>query len=145
MSYFILAVLFSYQKKDIFFSSKSLLYVLIIVSITCNGLNFFTIFVTNKIFKAIFTGKNFVWCYYLINIYIIYQKLVFILVKFVFFNSGFTKLYNFFYLFLIYDKQKLVFIIPRSFRSSRSRHYAKWTFILELNNLKNQFWFLNDY
>ena len=56
----------------------------------------FTIFVTNKLLRTIFTKGNFIRYYYFIKIYIVYEKRFFLLGKFVFLNFSITKLDNFF-------------------------------------------------
>ena len=64
----------SFIKKDLYLvSSKSLQYSLIFGSNIHKGLAFLTSFVNNKIFKTLFTKKNFIRYYYFINIYIAYR------------------------------------------------------------------------
>ena len=63
------------------------------------GLNFFSIYVTNKIFKSFFTKRDFIRYYYF-HIYIFYQNRVFMLIKFVFFDFSLTKIYNFLSIFI---------------------------------------------
>ena len=63
------------------------------------GLNFFSIYVTNKIFKSFFTKRDFIRYYYF-HIYIFYQNRIFILIKFVFFDFSLTKIYNFLSIFI---------------------------------------------
>ena len=55
------------------------------------------IFVTNEIFKILFTQRKLYRSYYFIYIYIVYRNRTFILMKFVFFNFSVIKVYNFFY------------------------------------------------
>ena len=66
------------------------------------GLIFCRIFVTNEMFKILFTKRKLIRCYYFISIYIFYQNRAFILLKFEFFNFSIIKFYNFFIHFYIW-------------------------------------------
>ena len=63
--------------------------------------NFFINFVTNEIFKILFTKRKLIRYYYFVNIYIVYRNRAFILMKFVFFNFRVIKFYNFLIRFYI--------------------------------------------
>ena len=80
--------------------SEYLLYIPISGKNMHKGLIFFIISVTNEIFKILFTKRKLIRYYYFVNIYIVYQKRTFILMKFVFFNFSVIKFYNFFNPFL---------------------------------------------
>ena len=93
----------SFIKKDLYLvSSKSLQYSLIFGSNIHKGLTFLTIFVTNKIFKTLFTKENFIRYYYFINIYIAYRT--FYVGKICVFQFRITNVYNLFIHFYIYLK-----------------------------------------
>ena len=74
--------------------------------------NFFIIFVTNDIFKILFTKRKLIRYYYFTNIHIVYQNRAFILMQFVFFNFtaiNFYIFYPFLYMVLIFFKTFLIY------------------------------------
>ena len=63
---------------------------------------FFIIFVTNEIFKSLFTKRKLIAYYYFINIYIVYCNRFFMLMKYHFFNFSIINrdhIVNFFFFF----------------------------------------------
>ena len=61
--------------------------------------NFFIVFVTNEIFRILFSKRKLMKFFYFINIYIVYRNRTYILMKFVFFSFNVIKLYNFYIIF----------------------------------------------
>ena len=61
---------------------------------------FFIIFVTNEIFKILFTKRKLIRYYYFINIYIVFWNRSFTLIKFIFLNFNIMKFCKFFIHFL---------------------------------------------
>ena len=104
---FFLQFFIFYQKKE---KISVIPYALIFGKNMHKGLIFFSIFVSNKIFKIIFTKRNFIRYYYLINIY----RFI-ILMKSVFFNFSIIKFYNFFYPFLYLVLKFLIIFLIHSF------------------------------
>ena len=75
-------------KKLLIFSQKNCSYIL------GNFLYFFIIFVTNEIFKILFTKRKLIRYYHFIDIYVIYQN------RALFFNFSVIKFYNFLSIFI---------------------------------------------
>ena len=90
--------------------SKSLLYILIFGQNIHKGL-FFSIFVTNEIFKILFTKRKVIRYFHFINIYVVYQYRAFILMKFKLFNFRIMKICNFFFHFYVWFKFLITFVI----------------------------------
>ena len=98
----------SFIKKDLYLCHESLFYMhSFLEEIWRHSSNFFSIFVTNKIFKTFFTKRDIIRYYYFLNI-CIYQNRAFTLFKFLFCNFSITKFYIFLSIF-IYAFKKFYF------------------------------------
>ena len=83
--YFCLIILPTFSQISLD-TSKSLLYIFIFGRNMYNGIIYLAFFVTNEIFKILFTERKLFRYYYFINICIAYRNRAFMLMKFVFFN-----------------------------------------------------------
>ena len=67
-------IFFFFLLKKCLSSSKFLLYIIICEQNMHTGLFFFKTFLTNEIFKILFTKQKLIRYYYFINIYIVYRN-----------------------------------------------------------------------
>ena len=112
--FFLIALLFSnnlssfIQKGIYIYFHQYLFYMHSFLELICiKVFFFFHIFVTNKIFKTLFTERD-------VNLDIVYQNKDFMLVNFVFFNFSVTKPYSFcIFLSILYilSKFHIIFIL----------------------------------
>ena len=92
----------------------------------CIKVYFFSTCLFNEIFKY-FTKRTLIWYYHFINIYIIYQNMAFLLIKFVLDKFSIIKLYKSLSIYIyIYGFNFLFFLIVMF-------HYFCWNKLFKLN------------